>query len=31
MSDNGRWPTNLMGTTSSQNDTGVAVGVGYQW
>nr|WP_261793028.1 YadA family autotransporter adhesin [Pseudomonas chlororaphis] len=31
VSDNGRWSTNLMGTTSSQNDTGVAVGVGYQW
>ncbi|WP_271044100.1 YadA family autotransporter adhesin, partial [Pseudomonas sp. VB3] len=31
VSDNGRWSTNLMGTTNSQNDTGVAVGVGYQW
>ncbi|WP_252189573.1 YadA family autotransporter adhesin [Pseudomonas sp. SK3(2021)] len=31
VSENGRWSTNLMGTTNSQNDTGVAVGVGYQW
>ncbi|WP_330211334.1 YadA-like family protein [Pseudomonas sp. AM4(2022)] len=31
VSENGRWSTNFMGTTSSQNDTGVAVGVGYQW
>ena len=31
VSDNGRWSTNLMGTTSTQSDTGVAIGVGYQW
>ena len=31
VSDSGRWSTNLMGTTNSQNGTGVAVGVGYQW
>ncbi|MFJ2455913.1 YadA-like family protein [Pseudomonas protegens] len=31
VSGNGRWSTNLMGTTSSQNDTGMAMGVGYQW
>ncbi|HEN8689036.1 TPA: YadA-like family protein, partial [Pseudomonas aeruginosa] len=31
VSDNGRWSTNMMGTVSTQNDTGVAVGVGYQW
>ncbi|MCP8472834.1 YadA-like family protein [Pseudomonas sp. ZM24] len=31
ISDNGKWITKLQGTTSSQGDTGVAVGVGYQW
>lgn len=31
ISDNGKWITKLEGTTSSQGDTGLAVGVGYQW
>ncbi|MDH4873911.1 YadA family autotransporter adhesin, partial [Pseudomonas sp. BN515] len=31
ISDNGKWVTKLQGSTSSQGDTGVAVGIGYQW
>ncbi|MDF3934477.1 YadA-like family protein [Pseudomonas citronellolis] len=31
ISDNGKWITKLQGSTSSQGDTGVAVGLGYQW
>lgn len=31
ISDNGKWVTKLSGSTNSQNDFGVAVGVGYQW
>ncbi|MBB4864102.1 autotransporter adhesin [Pseudomonas nitritireducens] len=31
ISDNGKWVTKLQGTTSSQGEAGVAVGVGYQW
>ncbi|QLA67173.1 YadA-like family protein [Enterobacter pasteurii] len=31
ISDNGRWVTKLSGSSSSQGDYGVNVGVGYQW
>ncbi|WP_448680719.1 YadA-like family protein [Pseudomonas nicosulfuronedens] len=31
ISDNGKWVTKLQGSTTSQGDTGVSVGVGYQW
>ncbi|MBH3429097.1 YadA-like family protein [Pseudomonas alkylphenolica] len=31
ISDNGKWVTKLQGSTTSQGDTGVAVGIGYQW
>ncbi|MFV8903283.1 YadA family autotransporter adhesin, partial [Serratia fonticola] len=31
ISDNGKWVTKLQGTTTTQGDVGVAVGVGYQW
>lgn len=31
ISDNGKWITKLQGSTTSQGETGVAVGVGYQW
>ncbi|MFJ3264227.1 YadA-like family protein [Pseudomonas sp. NPDC086581] len=31
ISDNGKWVTKLQGSTSSQGDAGVAVGLGYQW
>ena len=31
ISDNGKWVTKLQGSTSSQGDPGVAVGIGYQW
>ncbi|MFV3370948.1 YadA-like family protein [Pseudomonas sp. NY15435] len=31
ISDNGKWVTKLQGSTTSQGETGVAVGVGYQW
>ena len=31
ISDNGKWVTKLQGTTSSQGEAGVAVGIGYQW
>ncbi|RON69605.1 hypothetical protein BK671_09295 [Pseudomonas fluorescens] len=31
MSANGRWVTKLQGSTDSQRNIGVAVGVGYQW
>ncbi|MNM78247.1 Adhesin YadA precursor [compost metagenome] len=31
ISDNGKWVTKLQGSTTTQGDVGVAVGVGYQW
>ncbi|MEN5136200.1 MULTISPECIES: YadA-like family protein [Pseudomonas] len=31
MSANGRWVTKLQGSTDTQRNVGVAVGVGYQW
>lgn len=31
ISDSGKWVTKLQGSTTSQGDTGVAVGIGYQW
>ncbi|WP_411696482.1 YadA family autotransporter adhesin, partial [Enterobacter pasteurii] len=31
ISDNGKWVTKLSGSSSSQGDYGVNVGVGYQW
>ncbi|WP_325437413.1 YadA-like family protein [Pseudomonas nitroreducens] len=31
ISDNGKWVTKLQGSTTSQGETGVAVGLGYQW
>ncbi|MDN6860104.1 YadA-like family protein [Pseudomonas sp. CAN2814] len=31
ISDNGKWVTKLQGSTSSQGEAGVAVGLGYQW
>lgn len=31
ISDNGKWVTKLQGSTTSQGETGVAVGIGYQW
>jgi autotransporter adhesin len=31
LSGNGRWLTKLQGSTDSQRQVGVAVGVGYQW
>ncbi|CAI8922043.1 hypothetical protein EMIT0P258_50001 [Pseudomonas sp. IT-P258] len=31
ISDNGKWVTKLAGTTDSQGEFGVSVGVGYQW
>ncbi|WP_306092899.1 MULTISPECIES: YadA-like family protein [unclassified Pseudomonas] len=31
LSSNGRWLTKLQGSTDSQRQVGVAVGVGYQW
>ncbi|WP_422421330.1 YadA-like family protein [Pseudomonas sp. GZD-222] len=31
ISDNGKWVTKLQGSTTTQGDLGVAVGVGYQW
>ncbi|WP_305729341.1 YadA-like family protein [Pseudomonas sp. D2002] len=31
MSANGRWVTKLQGSTDSQRNVGLAVGVGYQW
>ena len=31
MSANGRWVTKLQGSTDSQRNIGLAVGVGYQW
>ncbi|WP_435608947.1 YadA-like family protein [Pseudomonas knackmussii] len=31
ISDNGKWITKLQGSTNSQGDAGVAVGLGYQW
>ncbi|MGF6154528.1 hypothetical protein [Pseudomonas fluorescens] len=31
MSGNGRWLTKLQGSTDTQRNVGVAVGVGYQW
>ncbi|MBO3273604.1 YadA family autotransporter adhesin, partial [Pseudomonas schmalbachii] len=31
ISDNGKWVTKLQGSTTTQGDFGVSVGVGYQW
>ncbi len=31
ISDNGKWVTKLAGSTDSQGEFGVSVGVGYQW
>ncbi|TDX14545.1 autotransporter adhesin, partial [Buttiauxella sp. BIGb0552] len=31
ISDNGKWVTKFSGSTNTQNDLGVSVGVGYQW
>ncbi|QJP08630.1 MULTISPECIES: YadA-like family protein [Pseudomonas] len=31
ISDNGKWVTKLQGSTTTQGDVGVSVGVGYQW
>ncbi|MBO3274055.1 YadA-like family protein [Pseudomonas schmalbachii] len=31
ISDNGKWVTKLQGSTTTQGDAGVSVGVGYQW
>ncbi|MDP9505186.1 YadA-like family protein [Pseudomonas protegens] len=31
MSANGRWVTKLQGSTDTQRNIGIAVGVGYQW
>ncbi len=31
VSDNGHWVSKLQASTSTQGDTGVSVGVGYQW
>ncbi|WP_297202371.1 YadA-like family protein, partial [uncultured Pluralibacter sp.] len=31
ISDNGKWVSKLSGTSTSQGDFGVSVGVGYQW
>ncbi|HBP5084961.1 TPA: cell surface protein [Pseudomonas aeruginosa] len=31
ISDNGRWVSKLQASTNTQGDTGVGVGVGYQW
>ncbi|WP_442113795.1 YadA-like family protein [Pseudomonas sp. NUPR-001] len=31
ITDNGKWVMKLQGSTTSQGETGVAVGVGYQW
>nr|WP_315969266.1 YadA-like family protein [Pseudomonas chlororaphis] len=31
MSGNGRWVTKLQGSTDTQRNVGVAVGIGYQW
>ncbi|MNP31507.1 Adhesin YadA precursor [compost metagenome] len=31
ISDNGKWVTKLQGSTDTQGELGVSVGVGYQW
>ncbi|MFJ1339260.1 YadA-like family protein [Pseudomonas caricapapayae] len=31
ISDNGKWVTKMQGSTTTQGDLGVSVGVGYQW
>ncbi|MNO85528.1 Adhesin YadA precursor [compost metagenome] len=31
VSDDGKWVTKLQGSTTTEGDTGVSVGVGYQW
>ncbi|MNZ84078.1 Adhesin YadA precursor [compost metagenome] len=31
ISDNGKWVTKLQGSTTTQGDFGMSVGVGYQW
>jgi len=31
VSENGKWVTKVQGSTNTQGDYGVSVGVGYQW
>ncbi|MNN82127.1 Adhesin YadA precursor [compost metagenome] len=31
ISDNGKWVTKMQGSTTTEGDVGVSVGVGYQW